>query len=140
MIKIKSLLTILLVLLVFNEATLQSQVETVTLYISDDDSKSRQESDSASWKTSRNLVSDHEYVGEMRNGLPNGVGSYSYPGGLKYEGSFKDGRFSGQGISTLPDGLKYEGSFKDGKEHGEGTLTLPSGAKYVGSFLSLIHI
>ena len=56
-------------LLVFNDATLQSEAKTVTLYISDDDSKSGQESDPASWQTSRNLVSDHEYVGEVSNGL-----------------------------------------------------------------------
>ena len=60
-------MTILLVLLVFNDATLQSEAKTVTLYISDDDSKSGQESDPASWQTSRNLVSDHEYVGEVSN-------------------------------------------------------------------------
>jgi len=77
--KLKCLLTILLVLLVFNDAALWSQAKTVTLYISDDDSKSGQESVPASWQTSRNLVCDHEYVGVVSDGLPKGQGTETFP-------------------------------------------------------------
>ena len=137
MIKIKSLLTILLVLLVFNEATLQSQVETVTLYISDDDSKSGQESDSASWKTSRNLVSDHEYVGEVSNGLPSGQGVETFPSGVEYIGSFKDGKRNGQGTMTLPEGRVFSGFWRDGKYIGKEPLEqkqpkITSATLYIG--------
>ena len=113
--KIKSLLTILLVLLVFNDAVLWSQAKTVTLYISDDDSKSGQESDPASWQTSRNLVSDHEYVGEVSDGLPNGQGTETFPSGVEYVGSFKDGKRNGQGTMTLPEGRVFSGFWRDGK-------------------------
>ena len=120
--KIKSLLTILLVLLVFNDATLQSEAKTVTLYISDDDSKSGQESDPASWQTSRNLVSDHEYVGEVSDGLPNGQGTETFPSGVEYVGSFKDGKRNGQGTMTLSEGRVFSGFWRDGKFIGEEPL------------------
>ena len=120
--KIKSLLTILLVLLAFNDATLWSQAKTVTLYISDDDSKSGQESDPTSWKTSRNLVSDHEYVGEVSNGLPSGQGTETFPGGVEYVGSFKDGKRNGQGTMTLPEGRVFSGFWRDGKFIGKELL------------------
>jgi len=58
-----------------------------------------------------------KYVGEVKNGLPNGHGSLNSYGGF-------DGTFS----------FNYEGEFKDGKRHGQGTMTLQSGEKLVGEF------
>ena len=59
--------------------------------------------------------------------------SFNYDGG-KYVGEVKDGEPNGQGTLTFPDGSKYVGEFKDGNYNGQGTLTLPSGDKYVGEW------
>ena len=52
----------------------------------------------------------------------------------KYVGEFKDGKPNGQGTLTLFDGTKSVGEFKDEEFHGQGTLTRPDGGKYVGEF------
>ena len=67
-------------------------------------------SDSKEFKYN-NINADAKYVGEIKNGLPNG-----------------------QGIAALPDGEKYVGQFKDNKYHGQGTLTFPNGLEHVGEF------
>jgi hypothetical protein len=83
-----------------------------------------------------------KYVGEFRDGLPNGQGTATFSAlhksaGAKYVGEFKDGNLHGQGTLTFASGGKngnivYVGAFKDGKRHGQGTATYVSGAKYVG--------
>jgi hypothetical protein len=52
------------------------------------------------------------YVGEFKNGKPDGQGSLTYPSALrsgappsKYVGEFKDGDFNGQGIHTYEIGF-----------------------------------
>ena len=52
----------------------------------------------------------------------------------EYIGEYKDGLYHGQGTWTHPDGDKYEGEFKDGLSHGQGTYTYADGKKYVGEF------
>ena len=52
----------------------------------------------------------------------------------KYVGEFKDGKPNGQGTLTLSDGGKYVGEFKEGKRHGQGTKTWSNGDKYVGEY------
>ena len=53
---------------------------------------------------------------------------------MKYVGEYKDGIPNGQGTLTSPDGRKYVGDFKDGEKHGQGTYTFPSGKTGVGEF------
>ena len=53
---------------------------------------------------------------------------------VKYVGEFKDGVPHGHGTYTFPDGEKYAGEFEDGKEHGQGTYTHPNGKQDVGEF------
>ena len=91
-------------------------------------------SDPAIWKTSGNPDDDLVYVGEVSNGVPNGLGTFTFPGGEKYVGPLKDGVPNGQGTFTFPSGGKYVGEFKDGDYHGQGTITTQSGNKYVGEF------
>ena len=75
----------------------------------------------------------HKYVGEFKNGLKHGKGTYTHPDGQKYIGEWKDDMMH-KGTWTHPDGTKYVGEFKDGKAHGQGTWTEPDGTKYVGEF------
>ena len=51
---------------------------------------------------------------------------------MKYVGEYKDGIPNGQGTLTSPDGRKYEGKWKNGERNGQGTETYPNGGKYVG--------
>jgi len=74
------------------------------------------------------------YVGEFRNGQPNGQGTFTAPDGTKYVGEFKDNTFDGQGSLTYLDGTKYVGEFRNGALNGQGTFTAPDGTKYVGEF------
>ena len=67
------------------------------------------------WFKSGDEKTDHKYVGEIRNGLPNGQGTWTHPDGLKYVGEFKDGTRHGHGTHTFPDGKKGIGEWKDDK-------------------------
>jgi hypothetical protein len=75
-----------------------------------------------------------KYVGEWRNGKPNGQGTMTYANEDKYVGEFKDAKLHGQGTFTFADGNKYVGEFNDGKYQGQGTFTHANGNKYVGEF------
>jgi hypothetical protein len=74
------------------------------------------------------------YVGEFRDGKPNGHGTLTAPNGYKYVGDFRDGKPNGQGTVTYADGGKYVGEVRDGQRHGYGSLTTPNGDKYVSEF------
>ena len=63
-------------------------------------------------------------------------GEVNTPDGTKFIGEWKEGNPNGQGNLTYPDGRKYVGEWKNGSHDGKGTFTYPDGAKY----LSLIHI
>jgi len=52
----------------------------------------------------------------------------------KYEGEIKNGFPNGQGTFTLNDGEKYVGEFKDGLENGQGTYTWSIGDEYIGEY------
>jgi len=67
------------------------------------------------WFRNGNEKKNRKYVGDIRNGEPNGQGTLIFPDGDKYVGKFKDGEYHGQGTYTLHDGAKYVGEFKDGK-------------------------
>ena len=60
-----------------------------------------------------------EYVGDYRNGLPNGQGTLMYKNDSKYVGKyvgeFKDGSRHGQGTYTSAEGITYQGEWKDGE-------------------------
>lgn len=61
-----------------------------------------------------------KYVGEFKEGMMYGQGTYTYVNGNKYVGEFKDGKRNGQGTFTSANGNKYMGEFKDGKQNGQG--------------------
>ena len=74
------------------------------------------------------------YVGESKNGEPNGQGTMTLSDGANYVGEFKNGKPNGQGTMTLPDGTKYSGEWKGGKPNGQGTEIITDGSKFVGEF------
>ena len=77
-----------------------------------------------------------KYVGEFKNFLPNGFGTFLWKNGDKYYGEWKNGKSHGNGTKTWTDGRKYSGQFKNDKLDGEGTFFYPDGKKYVGDFLN----
>ena len=81
------------------------------------------------------------YVGEVRDGQPNGHGIFYHSNtgsfaGDRYEGEFRDGNFHGQGTYYyFANGHRYEGEFENGKFHGRGTLFHADGSRYEGEFV-----
>ncbi|MDB2423615.1 hypothetical protein N9X05_16885 [Paracoccaceae bacterium] len=76
-----------------------------------------------------------KYVGEFKDGSPDGKGTVQYSTGDKYTGQWKSGRAKhGRGTLTWANGNKYVGEFKDDKTDGQGTLTFANGDKYIGEF------
>lgn len=62
------------------------------------------------------------YIGELKDGQYNGMGTLTSPDGSKYVGEFKNGKFDGQGIFT--DGTeKHVGEFKNDLYNGIGYNT-----------------
>ena len=74
-----------------------------------------------------------KYEGDIVNGVPNGQGTMNF-NGEKYLGEYKDGLKYGHGTYTFPDGGKYVGEYKDGEYHGQGTYTWSDGDKYEGEY------
>ena len=75
----------------------------------------------------------NKYVGEYKDGKPNGQGTETRADGSKYVGEWKDGKQNGQGTVTLPSGARFVGEWKDGKSR-QGTFTFANGNKYVGEY------
>ena len=64
----------------------------------------------------------------------NCFGTRTDPSGAKYIGEFKNGRPEGQGTESYVDGDKYVGEWRDGNYNGNGTYTHAYGHTYVGEF------
>ena len=59
---------------------------------------------------------DGKYVGELKDGILHGQGTYTWSNGDKYVGEWKNGKMTGQGTFTYHNGTKYEGEWKDNKK------------------------
>ena len=74
------------------------------------------------WKTFGDEKLQPQYEGQITFGNLNGQGTETFPTGSKYVGEWKDGVRNGQGTYTqygsllYPDGRKYVGEYKNGKE------------------------
>ena len=66
------------------------------------------------WFENGNDKKDWKYVGEIKNGKPNGTGVLSSTSG-KYSGEVKNGMKHGQGTYTYKSGRKRVGEFRKGK-------------------------
>ena len=67
------------------------------------------------WFESGNDKKDWKYIGEIKNGKPNGIGVLSSTFG-KYSGEVNNGILHGQGTYTYKSGRKRVGEFRKGKE------------------------
>ena len=73
-----------------------------------------------------------KYVGEFKNDIRNGRGTYTYSDGDKYVGEFKRGYRHGQGTFTWHNGDKYVGGYKRNAKHGKGVATEANGTITTG--------
>jgi|GEM_PF-3898501 len=74
------------------------------------------------------------YLGETKNGKPNGEGLATYASGDKLYGLFNDGFANGHCIFFFADGRALVGNFKAGKADGDIVLMRKDGSIYIGGF------
>ena len=75
----------------------------------------RLENGKLKWFEDGDEENDYKYVGEIKNGKPDGQGTNTFVSGLKYVGEWKDGKNHGQGTEITSEGLKFVGEYKNGK-------------------------
>jgi len=79
---------------------------------------------------------DGEYIGELRNGLPHGIGTYTCEQ-FTYIGTWFYGTMSGLGVMRYVDGDLYKGEFYADRRHGQGeedVITAEGKTQYVGGW------
>lgn len=74
------------------------------------------------------------YVGQHRNGQPNGIGTKYFKNGDVYTGEWKDGLRDGKGKMTFASGDRYEGNFREDKFQLYGNMTYTDGSSYDGTW------
>lgn len=76
------------------------------------------------------------YVGEVKNGKPNGLGLFIYQTGaaLRYAGYFADGLPQGKGAIIFDNGSFLWGDWAKGKLNGKGANLQSNGNMYIGQF------
>lgn len=76
------------------------------------------------------------YVGEVKNGKPDGLGLFIYQNGfaLRYAGFFVEGQPQGKGTMLLNDGAVLSGEWAKGKLSGPGANLTSGGDLYFGQF------
>lgn len=77
-----------------------------------------------------------KYVGEFKDFVPHGYGTFVWTNGDKYFGAWKNGKSHGDGTKIWNDGREYSGTFNNDQLHGYGTMFWPDGKKYVGEFMN----
>ena len=75
------------------------------------------------------------YDGEFKAGNKEGHGTMRYADGTVYEGAWVDGHFEGHGKMRYANGFFYEGTFKGSMKDGRGTMRYPDGGSYEGEWL-----
>jgi hypothetical protein len=81
------------------------------------------------------LLTNLELLLDLAQATPNAT-SLSFKSGATYTGPLRDGKPEGSGTWLRPDGSSYEGEFKDGFPMGRGTLRNERGDLYDGSFVN----
>lgn len=90
------------------------------------------------WKDGSQRSGD-VYIGTFRDGVINGVGTYSWQNGNVYQGQFQNGLRDGWGKYACFDGSPYTGDtyagyFKAGSRSGYGIYTWADGTVYEGEW------
>jgi ABC-2 type transport system ATP-binding protein len=67
------------------------------------------------------------YSGQLKSGVPHGIGRLMLPDGTKYDGEWIEGKPQGRGTIIYSNGSIYKGEFKDGKRSGYGNYAYPDG-------------
>ena len=75
-----------------------------------------------------------KYVGQFKNGLMDGFGTYTWSDGSVYEGYWSEDHQQGRGKYTNKEGDLYDGNWQAGEMHGEGVLRMKDGYKFKGIF------
>jgi hypothetical protein len=78
------------------------------------------------------------YVGELKNGKPNGLGVAVYKSGtaIRYVGNFSNGKYEGVGTLLFKDGAFLSGEWKAGKLNGQGANLTTDKVFYQGDFVN----
>ena len=81
------------------------------------------------------LFKHGRYYGEIKNGKPNGQGTFTFHDEEVHIGNFVDGQIHGfgtqKGGKNRP-GYSYAGDFRNGKKHGHGKESNGNGSHYKG--------
>ncbi|MCS0583831.1 hypothetical protein NX784_19740 [Massilia pinisoli] len=75
-----------------------------------------------------------QYIGTLRNGIPDGRGYFRNADGDQYEGEVRMGEGNGKAELLYANGNDYNGEFKNGKRDGFGVMTWTLGGRYEGGW------
>jgi len=88
-----------------------------------------------SGKATIDFPSGSKYVGELKNGMAEGLGTMYFEDDRQLTGTFVKGKPHGNEIVlTFPDGRKFIGDYTHGRRHGYGRMFFPNGKKYEGEW------
>jgi len=76
------------------------------------------------------------YTGQVKDGLPNGHGTFKWNNGHRYVGDWVKGKMEGKGSYYYMEGEYYDGDFKQDDKQGQGIYTWYSGAMYTGEWMN----
>lgn len=89
-------------------------------YINKDNSLEIQSiSGTRSYKITKIYTDEGTYCGEVKNGVPHGIGTLNYTYGGRYCGCFKNGKKHGVGTFYMMNGDFVHGHWKDNMYHGQ---------------------
>ena len=79
-------------------------------------------------------VKDGKYIGEVVNGVAEGIGICYFINGDSYKGNMKNNIKEGKGIYYFNDGNRYEGDFRNDLKDGKGIFYYKGGDIFEGDF------
>lgn len=85
-------------------------------------------------KQGLDIMGNVEYIGEFKENIREGGGTFIYKNGNEYIGNFSDNISNGIGRMKYKNGDEYLGYWKNGKKHGHGIYTWRDGSIYIGEF------
>lgn len=86
------------------------------------------------------LPNGDRYVGQMKNGVPHGLGTYTWASGDRFVGEYRDGLPNGLGTYVWPNGDKLVGEYINGKSNGLGVYQWANGTIQGGIYVNGIMI